>query len=48
MIALVARVAEKTKHTRRQFNTVMDRGRRKFAKQKDAEESIINKHFLRT
>lgn len=45
---MMARVAEETKHTRRQFNTAMDRGRNKFAKQKDAEESIISKHSLRT
>lgn len=38
MIAVVAEVAEETKHARRQFNTVMDRGRMKFAKQNDAEE----------
>jgi len=44
----VARVAEETKHTRRQFSTVMDRERKTFAKEIDAEESIISKHSSRT
>lgn len=44
--ALVARVAEETKSTGREFNTVVSRGRKKFAKQRGADEYVISKHSL--
>lgn len=37
----MARGAEESKHTKRQFKAVMDGRRKIFAKQKDAEESVI-------